>query len=231
MKSVVFAIASLALASWSVFAQPVQINQATVAASGTNRATGGFPYQITQSGSYQLTGNLVVPANTDGIDILANNVTLDLNGFTISGQVTCTGAGPSLACTGPVSGPPHGILSSVASNITVRNGSVVGFFDGVELNGQGGLVEEIHASGNSNTGILIGSGVARRNTANLNLVGIVAFSSTVTENVANFNSEFGLSISAGGVYGSNTFQGNGAFPVGNGGSFSQGNNACNGAGC
>ena len=56
----------------------ILINQATVTAAG------GFPYAISQEGSYKLSGNLVNPAFTNGIVIAASNVTLDLNGFTIS---------------------------------------------------------------------------------------------------------------------------------------------------
>lgn len=88
---------------------PVQINQSTVAATALNRATNGFPYIINQPGSYQLTSNLVVPAGTNGIGIAASNVTLDLNGFTI------TLLGPNIAVYAV--GSP--------SMITVRNGSIV----------------------------------------------------------------------------------------------------------
>lgn len=46
-----------------------------------------LPYTITESGSYVLTSNLVAPADYTGnaIEILASNVTLDLNGFSIIG--------------------------------------------------------------------------------------------------------------------------------------------------
>jgi hypothetical protein len=80
------------------------INQATVTAAG------GFPFNITQSGSYRLSGNLV-PINAQAINITAANVTLDLNGFTIS----CTG------CTGA-----NGVVST-ATNTTIENGTVMGF--------------------------------------------------------------------------------------------------------
>lgn len=55
------------------------INQATV------NAAGGFPYKITSSGSYKLSGNVSVPFGVNGFLINADNVTFDLNGFTISG--------------------------------------------------------------------------------------------------------------------------------------------------
>ncbi len=53
------------------------INQSTVTAAG------GFPYTISQPGSYKLSGNLSVPVTATGIIVTASNVTLDLNGFSI----------------------------------------------------------------------------------------------------------------------------------------------------
>src|SRR6266567_4493370 len=50
----------------------------------TVTAAGGFPYLITQPGSYRLSGNLQAPVNTSAILITANYVTLDLNGFSIN---------------------------------------------------------------------------------------------------------------------------------------------------
>lgn len=44
-----------------------------------------FPIVISNPGTYVLTSNLTVPAGTNGIEIQASNVFLDLNGFTISG--------------------------------------------------------------------------------------------------------------------------------------------------
>src|SRR6266567_1525463 len=56
----------------------VLINQSTVMAAG------GFPYMITQPGSYRLSGNLQAPVNTSAIVITGVYVTLDLNGFSIN---------------------------------------------------------------------------------------------------------------------------------------------------
>ncbi len=56
----------------------IEINQAIV------EADGGFPYVISEPGSYILTGNLSVPdGDTTAIEVRADDVTLDLNGFTI----------------------------------------------------------------------------------------------------------------------------------------------------
>jgi hypothetical protein len=73
----------------------------------------GFPVSITQSGSYRLDGNLTVPAGTNGIEILASNVFLDLNGFTIS----CGGGTQTLrvACI-------MGIAA--VHDVSIRNGAI-----------------------------------------------------------------------------------------------------------
>jgi hypothetical protein len=75
---------------------------------------------ISQPGSYYLTHNLAVTAG-DAIDINANGVTLDLNGFTIS----------STAAVGVTSGIS---LNDGLSDITIWNGHIRG---GVTNNGSG----------------------------------------------------------------------------------------------
>jgi parallel beta-helix repeat protein len=99
--------AALALAA-PVFAVDgvTLINQATV------QGAGGFPYIISQSGSYRLSGNLVA-ASTSAISITAPNVTLDLNGFTIS-------------CTGCTAAQQPGIGGSQPGT-EILNGTVTGF--------------------------------------------------------------------------------------------------------
>ena len=72
----------------------VEISQASVAAGG------GFPLLISAEGSYVLTSNLVVTdPNLDAIQISSDYVTLDLNGFHISGPVTCSGPPGSISCS------------------------------------------------------------------------------------------------------------------------------------
>jgi len=67
---------------------------------------------LSQPGSYYLTHNLNVSAG-DAIDITASNVTLDLNGFTISSSATAAnGAGI--------------MLGSGLVNITIHHGNVAG---------------------------------------------------------------------------------------------------------
>jgi len=109
------------------------------------------PYKITAPGVYCLTGHLSL-GRTSGRAILigADDVVLDLNGWTLSGL----SAGPSTATTG--------IKAYQRKNITIRNGTIRGFYYGIFLQdlspyttSQGHLVEDIHAEKNTFIGILI----------------------------------------------------------------------------
>src|SRR5436305_10093862 len=99
-------LVALAMALAPAFAFAIDgvtlINQSTVMAAG------GFPYSITQPGSYKLTGNLVVPSLLNGILISASDVTLDLNGFTITGGSQGSGGNPQTALVKAVSAV-HGV--------------------------------------------------------------------------------------------------------------------------
>ena len=236
----------LVLCAWCFAAPAFAIDGQILINQSTVMAAGGFPYKITQPGSYKLSGNLVVSGSTDAIDIDTNNVTIDLNGFSIIGPGVCTGSGASISCTVT----SRSAIYAPASNIAVRNGFLQGFGYGVYVSGSPFTVEEVTATGNGTMGMYLIAGgqgsLVRRCVASLNGSGggIYAESSTVTENVANynggggigangstvtnnvanFNGTYGLSI-INGVFGSNTFDGNGSYPVVNDG-LSQGNNYC-----
>jgi hypothetical protein len=83
----------------------VLINQSTVTA-------GGFPYKITQPGSYKLSGNLTAPLDVGAFLISTSNVVLDLNGFNVS----CSTIG-GVVCIGEVGSN---------RNIAIRNGTIKG---------------------------------------------------------------------------------------------------------
>ncbi|HZP57674.1 MAG TPA: right-handed parallel beta-helix repeat-containing protein [Dehalococcoidia bacterium] len=103
---------------------------------------GQAPFVISQPGSYYLTGNLTVSAGS-AITIDAENVTLDLNGFTISGSGL------------------FGIETSsgTKTNITVRNGSVVGFSSGIVMvEATRSTFEDLTVTGSADQGILVGGG-------------------------------------------------------------------------
>jgi hypothetical protein len=109
-----------------------------------------LPATITTQGIYCLTGNLST-ASSGGITIAANNVTLDLNGWKVGGQA----AGKGTGALG---------ISSVYSNVTVRNGIVRGFYAGVYLTGHGALVEDLLVDQNTYIGVYVqGQGSIVRN--------------------------------------------------------------------
>jgi hypothetical protein len=222
----------------------ILINQSTVMAAG------GFPYKITQPGSYKLSGNLTVPANADGIDITADNVTLDLNGFNISGPLKCTFAAAGVSCSGSVVG--WGVFSG-QNNTTVKNGSISGMANGgVDAgsgSGSGALIEEVSVSQNG-VGIAA-TGIVRRCTASLNRAIGITVDRGVVEDNALFENQEGMSVAFATVtgnavslsvtvgmesvfttFGSNSFSQNKSANVSSGtGTTSQNNNNCDGGTC
>jgi hypothetical protein len=122
----------------------IQINQASVTAAG------GFPYLIGQSGSYQLTSDLVATCTgCNAIQVDASFVTIDLNGFRIlgPGAKKSTAAGIVAALIG----------ESTVSDLTVKNGYVAGFAYGI-VTGSNSAVTSVHADNNGNTGIFVAPG-------------------------------------------------------------------------
>ncbi|MFN7972324.1 MAG: hypothetical protein U0166_08235 [Acidobacteriota bacterium] len=101
-------------------------------------------FTISAAGSYYLTGDRSVTSG-DGIVIGASNVTLDLNGFTLSGA---PGTGDGIR------------LSAAFTRVTVKNGNVASFGgDGVgfDLPNNCGdcTIENVAAGGNSGLGITL----------------------------------------------------------------------------
>jgi parallel beta-helix repeat protein len=92
-------LVALPLLAASLFAQP----------AGTR--TIASPTTIDQSGSYMLTADIFIPGSVGvGIAITASDVTLDLNGHSITAPGNLTGAGVRIVN---------------AQNVTVRNGNIV----------------------------------------------------------------------------------------------------------
>ncbi|MGO9062962.1 MAG: hypothetical protein ACLQU2_37210 [Candidatus Binataceae bacterium] len=127
----------------------LEINQTVVSAAG------GFPYQITAAGSYRLTGNLVVGvADTNAINVTASPVTIDLNGFSISG------AGGSVS---------SGIQDNVGQ-LTVKNGTIQSFGEGVNSAGPDVIADL--TTNNTSQGIFVSNAVVRRYTAESTVNGV-----------------------------------------------------------
>ena len=134
----------------------------------------GFPVEITEPGSYRLTGSLEVPdEDTTAIQVVTElpppsttvqevTVTVDLNGFEIIGPTVCELGG---SCSPTGSGDGIQELGSV--RMTIRNGAIRGMGDdGVDIGP--GLVESVHATHNGSVGIQVPSGVVRGCTASHN---------------------------------------------------------------
>jgi len=144
----------------------IEINAAKVVAAG------GYPYVINLRGSYRLTGNLKQdnPTVAPAIWVQADDVTLDLNGFAVTGNNVCsaTGTAPNqlLSCKMSPAGYPA-IMATAASGgaasptrVTVKNGSVSGIAGGCIYLGydtlnnvSAGTVVNVEASHCGNGGI------------------------------------------------------------------------------
>jgi hypothetical protein len=171
----------------------VLINQSNALAGNVTPGDApGFPVTISVSGSYRLSSNLTVPdANTTAIQINTDNVTIDLNGFSILGPVVCSCCPTSCS---PNNGSGVGITSS-NSNITISNGIVRGFgTSGISLIGAAGRVEGVTASNNNQNGISIGGGpgIVSLCHANLNGMDGISGTGTVSNSAALFNGRHGF---------------------------------------
>lgn len=208
LSAAIFLAAATSLA-WATSAGAVdgviEINQAKVLASS------GFPYVISTPGSYRLTGNLSVSGAHDGIDVNASGVTIDLNGFSISGPGT--GANTD------------GInVGAGASAVTVKNGTVTSFTYGAFL-GVAARAAGIHANGD-NIGIAAGTNSTIENcvaTSNVSdgIECLGGGNCAISGNSANSNLSTGINCAAGGcAISHNTANSNGAYGI-----------ICNAAGC
>src|SRR5713101_3163904 len=109
------------------------------------------PYTITQAGHYCLIRNVTSGmASGTAIRIAADNLWLDLNNFALDASA----AGSSTAA--------WGISAEGRSHVTVRDGLVRGFLNGVVLDGDASTsdltVEKIRADKNTRSGILVRGG-------------------------------------------------------------------------
>jgi hypothetical protein len=93
------------------------------------RFINAVPFTINTPGHYCFRDDVQANISTgDAITILADDVLLDLNGFSLDG--TAAGTGTSA----------NGIFTFDRRHVTVRNGTVRGFFNGVQLGAGGARV-------------------------------------------------------------------------------------------
>jgi hypothetical protein len=156
-------LASLALASDGV----LEINQTCATATGCfSGDTAGFPVTLGVPGSYRLTGNLQVPnANTTAIIVKADDVTLDLGGFSIRGVTVCSGNPPATPLTCSPTGDGIGVFVDDSAGFfytrtEIRNGSVVGMGNYGLLLGDAdaNIVSNVRVGSSGGAGINVASG-------------------------------------------------------------------------
>ncbi len=129
-----------------------------------------LPFTITQSGSYYVTGNLSAGAG-DGIVIEASDVSIDLNGYTLSADSGLGNTGLSVAAgrtnisvrDGGVRGFNFGFYSAVASDVTVSDLIATENLYGVEVYGSGTIRDSIAANNGGDGFFLYGAGSIIRN--------------------------------------------------------------------
>jgi len=148
-----------------------------------------LPYSITQAGSYFVTTNLTGVSGTNGITISADNVTLNLGGFTL------TGAG----------GSANGIQGIGARfNVVIRNGVLTAWTgDGIDAETvQNGLFLDLRISANGDNGIKVGANCVVSHcavTMNGNNGIISDVSSIIRDCVSRSNGSFGFYVGAKGL--------------------------------
>lgn len=98
-----------------------QIEPRTPIAANTTPGDASDTYVISQPGSYYLTTNIVGVNSNNAIKITANNVTLDLDGFTVQGVSTSTAFLYNMGI----------YIAGTQTNVTVRNGNIVGWGQGI----------------------------------------------------------------------------------------------------
>jgi hypothetical protein len=144
-----------------------------------------FPIKIFKAGSYRLIEDLQVKG-ADGIMVLSDHVTIDLNGFSIIGSnIDATPA-------------ENGINATGRSFVSISHGSVANMSGTGILLGAEGFITQIHADGNGSQGIFCKDDCSvSDSTASLNgAEGIFVGSNSVVSNSIN-NGNKGLGISLG----------------------------------
>ena len=218
------------------------IDQAAALAGGVSSCDmPGFPVTICDSGSYRLSSNLDVFSG-DGIEVTTDDVTIDLNGFTIRGN-------SSLVQTG--------IYAGNRSNTTVRNGTVTTFTQGglylwieatvdhmkiIDNNGDGlgfatGRVFDCTITDNTGDGIeiqnslqaLIKNNIIASNSG-FGINNAVSVGGTILDNNISLNLLGGMSLAGLHTYGNNNLSANGGGAQVVGG-VQISTNLCNGTPC
>lgn len=163
----------------------------------------GFPVTLSQPGSYVLSGNLTVSdQNTTAIQVTADNVTIDLNGFSIIGPNIANGIG-------------EGVSASSRTNISVLNGTVRGMGSSGLFLGNKARAEGLRLISNT-SGLRVGVDSLVKNITALGnrITGLDVFGkSTILNSVVTQNGEDGILAGDDCLVQGNTVHGNGRYGI------------------
>lgn len=207
---------AIALASTLVARSPAQGTHSSLVAicrGDTRIPIEHLPYVVVVPGSYIFTKNLTATPDMNGvvhgITVAADDVTIDLNGCTLSAIGGTSGDG--LACQGTV------------NNLTIRNGMIRGWpGTGIRADGSGGVAvgmhaellhvvangidgaalgprataERVHCESNGARGLAIGVGSSARDchTASNQGAGIEAGASCTLESCSSHSNQIGFQL-------------------------------------
>ncbi len=196
INSSLAAIAIAVAASTSALASDgvIEINQARAEAGNvTVGDSPGFPVTLSAKGSYLLTSNLDAGAES-GIEITAPDVTVDLNGFKLSGTAVDGSKG----------------INSTFVGSRVRDGVVQSFNSGGIHLDDDAVVENVRVTDSNSHGISVGnnSRVTNCQAVRHGLRGIGAGNNAVVSGNISQDSFIGIRAD-GGVIRDNTVQGDG----------------------
>jgi hypothetical protein len=210
-------------------AEVVEINQnSAMAGNVTPGDEPGFPVTISEPGSYRLTGNLTIQDfDTTAIQITADSVTLDLNGFSIIGPADCTIRSATCPSHGTGIGVQAGGLQIAGPRgVRIRNGSVLGMgLEGILMTGDGSFVEKVTVRNNAGGGMSVAGAVlesAAIQNGSFGIIALIVRDSTsiknlgdgiildgsggvATGNVSSFNGGYGISAPFGTAAGNTMF--------------------------
>jgi hypothetical protein len=199
-RTLLLAAAVLSVTSERALAQVTIDQNKALAGNVSPGDLPGFPISIGIPGHYKLTANLVVPSGLAGIEIKTSNVTLDLNGFSITGPGLCSGTANGVQCTG-VSLPVNGVMADGYDGTVVRNGRVAGFSMGVML-GKNSSAEDLAVEHNMLHGVkLQANGLVRGIRARLNKAAGIAVSNGIVSGSVVTHAEHGILLYGGLAHG------------------------------
>jgi Right handed beta helix region len=199
------------------------ITHADVMAGGiTPGDAPGYPATLSRRGSYRLASNLrVTDPNTHAVLIASEDVTLDLNGFTIQGPGG-SGSGAGVFAAVGAQGQPR---------IAVRNGVVMGMGNYGVVVGSDSDIRDLRIRSNGAGGIFVtggtSGGIVTENAVTENAgpgLWLLCSGCVVSNNTAVANAGIGIFVGGGAVIKSNTslnnashglFAANGSVVIGN----------------